>query len=439
MIKQSHDEEIISKWDEKLETLNQDETLNDFYHALHLNNEWRENQCINLQAAEGPMSLAARKLLASPLSSRTAAGEIGQGKRIFAGTKYIDEIEALCHAACKRLFSCSFVEHRVLGGTQACQIVQASFLKRGDTILSVSPSNGGDSSNYQGSLIDLIGVEIIDLPFSEDGYHIDIKKLESIFIKRTIKMCTIGLSVCILLKNYKEIIQLCKSYHVLFHADCAHELGLIAGKQFPNPLLLGADVMTGSTGKTLSGPQGGLILWNNINHSHALIGATFPFSVGAYQNNRILALTLTLLEHLAYAQLYLKKTLQHARLLSNILYQNGFPVFGEPPYFSKTHQVLLLITEGAKKTVSALESVNIISSPSIIKIKGNLHECVRFGLVECARLGVRESTIQALAQCIINRLRGNKSTETIKRDVNHLRAPYDKIYYCHEYPFPNHD
>jgi glycine hydroxymethyltransferase len=225
----------------------------------------------------------------------------------------------------------------------------------------------------------------------------------------------------------------------LFHADCAHELGLIAGKQFPNPLLLGADVMTGSTGKTLSGPQGGLILWNNIIYSHAIINATFPFSVGAYQNNRILALTLTLLEHLAYAQFYLPKTIQHAKLLSTILYQNDFNVFGEPPYFSNTHQVLLLVKEDAKKTVSSLESVDIISSPSIIKLNGFAHHAVRFGLVESARLGMTDSTIQAVAECIINQLKGNKSTETIKRDVNCLREPYDKIYYCHEYPFPNHD
>jgi glycine hydroxymethyltransferase len=45
------------------------------------------------------------------------------------------------------------------------------------------------------------------------------------------------------------------------YLDGAHQLGLIAGGQFQDALGEGAGVLTGSTGKTLSGPQGSLILW----------------------------------------------------------------------------------------------------------------------------------------------------------------------------------
>jgi glycine hydroxymethyltransferase len=45
----------------------------------------------------------------------------------------------------------------------------------------------------------------------------------------------------------------------------AHQIGLIAGGQFQDPLREGAVVMTGSAGKTFSGPQSGIIVWNDPN------------------------------------------------------------------------------------------------------------------------------------------------------------------------------
>jgi glycine hydroxymethyltransferase len=42
--------------------------------------------------------------------------------------------------------------------------------------------------------------------------------------------------------------------------DGAHVFGLIAGKRFQDPFGEGADVVTGSTHKTLPGPQGGIVL-----------------------------------------------------------------------------------------------------------------------------------------------------------------------------------
>ena len=43
----------------------------------------------------------------------------------------------------------------------------------------------------------------------------------------------------------------------------AHQLSLIGGGQFQDPLAEGAAVMTGSSGKTFSGPQSGIIVWND--------------------------------------------------------------------------------------------------------------------------------------------------------------------------------
>ena len=172
----SHDQDLITYYCDRLQHDDSGVLLDECLQG-HLS--WREKKCINLLASEGPMSIAARTLLAGPLCSRTAAGHIGNTQRFFAGTHYIDQLEALCHALCIQLFNCKYVEHRILGGTQANQIVYASLLKRGDTIISVSPRHGGDSSAYFQSMLTTMGIKIIDMPFDQENY-IDIAALDAL-------------------------------------------------------------------------------------------------------------------------------------------------------------------------------------------------------------------------------------------------------------------
>ena len=72
--------------------------------AVKRNEHWRGEQCINLLAPEAPTSPAVRALLAAEVGIRAAEGHIGTVNRWFAGTRYIDEIEALCVELLKRVF-----------------------------------------------------------------------------------------------------------------------------------------------------------------------------------------------------------------------------------------------------------------------------------------------------------------------------------------------
>ena len=64
--------------------------------AVDRNEAWRGKSCINLLAPEAPTSPTVRRLLSAEIGTRAAEGHIGRVNRWFAGTQYIDEVEALC-------------------------------------------------------------------------------------------------------------------------------------------------------------------------------------------------------------------------------------------------------------------------------------------------------------------------------------------------------
>jgi glycine hydroxymethyltransferase len=83
--------------------------------AVKRNEHWRGEQCINLLAPEAPTSPMVRSLLSSEIGIRAAEGHIGRVNRWFAGTQYIDEVEALCVELLKTAFRCKYADHRLMG------------------------------------------------------------------------------------------------------------------------------------------------------------------------------------------------------------------------------------------------------------------------------------------------------------------------------------
>jgi hypothetical protein len=86
--------------------------------------------------------------------------------------------------------------------------------------------------------------------------------------------------------------------------DGAHQLGLIAGHQYQDPLREGAAVLTGSAGKTFSGPQSGVIVWDDPGLTVPLTHAIFPMLAATHQVNRVAALAVSAAEMLAFGDVY---------------------------------------------------------------------------------------------------------------------------------------
>ena len=112
-----HDQAILSHARDIIDACNSPEEMQEaVLAAVSRNEEWRGKRCINLLAPEALTSPTVRGLLSSEVGTRAAEGHIGPINRWFAGTQYIDEIEALSGCWATRV-ACALRLRNLAGGS----------------------------------------------------------------------------------------------------------------------------------------------------------------------------------------------------------------------------------------------------------------------------------------------------------------------------------
>ena len=108
--------------------------------------------------------------------------------------------------------------------------------------------------------------------------------------------------------------------------DMAHYSGLIAGGVYPNPVEY-ADFVTSTTHKTLRGPRGGIILWNNSEYTKKINSAIFPGSQGGPLMNIITAKAQAFAEaSTEQFKQYCKNVIENAQEMCAVFDQTGIKV-----------------------------------------------------------------------------------------------------------------
>src|SRR5215467_7371099 len=142
--------------------------------AVARNEVWRGRQCLNLLAPEAPTSPTVRALLAAEVGTRAAEGHIGAVNRWFAGTQYIDEIEALCVELLKQAFHARYADHRLVASMIGNLAVYTALTEPGDLIMSLAQPVGGHSSNRSDGPAGVRGLTIVDVPFDPLELTVDL-------------------------------------------------------------------------------------------------------------------------------------------------------------------------------------------------------------------------------------------------------------------------
>ena len=203
----------------------------------------------------------------------------------------------------------------------------------------------------------LRGLKIFDIPFDYDKYNIDMDLFGNLILGIKPKLITLGASVFLFPHPVKEIKEICEETNTLIHYDGSHVLGLIAGGEFQDPLGEGADVLMGSTHKTFPGPQGAVICTNKEVLIHQIAKGIFPGTVSNHHLHRLPPLSIVCEEMMHFGKAYAKQTIKNAQAFAVTLDKMGFKVIGKQLGYTKSHQVLLDLSEYGKglKNVTLLD------------------------------------------------------------------------------------
>src|SRR3989442_12653578 len=305
--------------------------------AVARNEEWRGKRCLNLLAPEAPTSPTVRALLSAEVGTRAAEGHIGPVNRWFAGTRHIDEIEALCVELLKRAFRARHADHRLVASMLGNLAVYTALTEPGDVIMSITQPFGGHSSNRVDGPAGVRGLKIVDIPVDPVELEVDLDLFRKVAPLVRPRVVALGASMTLFPFPVQAIRDVVSEWGGRVYFDGAHQLGLVAGGQFQDPLREGAVVMTGSAGKTFSGPQSGIIVWSEPELTHPLAHAVFPVLAATHQVNRVAALAVASAEMIAFGRSYMAEIVRNAQALGAALEQRGIPVFGAHKGYTRTH------------------------------------------------------------------------------------------------------
>ncbi|MEO8953479.1 MAG: serine hydroxymethyltransferase [Ktedonobacteraceae bacterium] len=410
--------------------------------AVARNEEWRGRQCLNLLAPEAPTSPAVRALLASEVGTRAAEGHIGPVNRWFAGTKHIDEIEALCVELLKKAFRARYADHRLVASMIGNLAVYTALTEPGDVIMSIAQPFGGHSSNRVDGPAGVRGLKIVDIPFNPVELEVDLDLFRKVAPLVRPKVVTLGASMTLFPFPIQAIHDIVAEWGGYVFFDGAHQLGLVAGGQFQDPLREGAAVMTGSAGKTFSGPQSGIMVWDDAQLTRSLTHVVFPVLAATHQVNRVAALAVSAAEMITYGKTYMAQIVRNAQALGAALERRGIPVLGAHKGYTTTHQVIADVRQfgGGLEVAQRLARANIITNKNLIPADKpedwDRPSGLRMGTTEITRLGMHEAEMENVADFIARILIEQVAPEEVVDDVIAFRQPYQTLYYCFEHGMP---
>lgn len=84
--------------------------------------------------------------------------------------------------------------------------------------------------------------------------------------------------------------------------------------------------MTGSGGKTFSGPQSGIIVGDDVDLTHPSTPAIFPVLAATHQVSRVAALVVSDEEIIEFGQTYMMQIVSNAQAMGTALEKRGIPV-----------------------------------------------------------------------------------------------------------------
>ncbi|MFH0815453.1 MAG: serine hydroxymethyltransferase [Methanobacteriota archaeon] len=397
--------------------------------------KWFEDS-IPMIASENLISPLAREMMVSDFCDRYAEGL--PGDRYYNGNIYVDKVELKAMELARKLFNSKMADVRPISGTVANMAMLFAFAKPGDTITTTSLDHGAHISTAKFGAVGVRGVSTVTYPFDTENMVIDIDGTRKTLLEVRPKLALFGQSVFLFPTPIKELQDTFQEIGCHVWYDAAHVLGLIAGGKFQDPLREGAEFISGSTHKTLPGPQRGIIVGNpkDEDAEKRVYRAVFPGVTSNHHLHTMAALAITLAEHIEFGKNYANQVVTNARALGQAMHEEGFKVLCEHRGFTESHTIAVDVRDHGGGAVAAqrMEDSNIIANKNMLPgdTKPKSPSGIRLGAQEMTRIGMGPSEMKEVAKLIKRIVITKEAPATVKPDVKALKSLFSTIQYCFE-------
>ncbi len=361
----------------------------------------RQEEGIELIASENFASEAVISSMANIMTNKYAEGR--PSKRYYGGCQHVDTMENLAIERVCNLFSCNHANVQPHSGAQANAAAFLALIKPGDKILGLDLSNGGHLTH--GSVVNFSGIH-----YKPHFYHLDTEtellnydQIENLAESVKPQLIIAGASAYprhIDFKRFREIADKVGAYLLV---DMSHIAGLVATSLHQSPIPY-AHVVTSTTHKTLRGPRGGIILWNDEKLTASINKGVFPGTQGGPLEHIIASKAVAFREaSFESFKTYQKLVVQNSQVLAKELISLGFKIITGG---SDNHLVLMDLssTETSGKALEeALEKVFItVNKNTVPKEKRSpfVTSGIRLGTPAVSTRGMGESEMKKIANYI---------------------------------------
>ncbi len=284
----------------------------------------RQSHEIELIASENIVSRAVLEAQGSVMTNKYAEGY--PGRRYYGGCQYVDIAENLAIERAKQLFGVNFANVQPSSGSQMNQAVFLALMKPGDTFMGLDLNAGGHLTH--GSPVNMSGkwFNVVSYGVRKDDHLLDMDEVERLANEHKPKLILAGGTAYSRVWDWKRFREIADSVGAYLMVDMAHIAGLVAGDAHPSPCPH-AHVVTTTTHKSLRGPRGGMILWNDEDLTKPLNSAVFPGLQGGPLMHVIAAKAVALKEALSDDfKAYAHQVVANARALAKTLQDNGLDI-----------------------------------------------------------------------------------------------------------------
>lgn len=388
----------------------------------------RQNSHIELIASENWVSKAVMAAMGSPLTNKYAEGY--PSKRYYGGCQCVDVVENLARDRAKELFGCDYVNVQPHSGAQANLAVYFAMLEPGDKILGMNLDHGGHLTH--GSPVNLSGKYFKSTFYGvNDEGVIDYDIVRQRAIEEKPKLIVAGASAYARIIDFKKFREIADEVGAYLMVDMAHSAGLVAAGLHPSPIPY-ADVVTTTTHKTLRGPRGGMILWNEkANEKFNFDKAIFPGTQGGPLEHVIAGKAVCFKEALQPEfKAYQKQILVNAQALANALLGRGVNLVSGG---TDNHLMLVDLRDEnvtGKDLEKRLDSAHITCNKNAIPNDPRspfLTSGVRLGTPAVTTRGMKEEDMEVIAEAISLVIKDEANVEKAKALVAGLTEKYPLI------------